>query len=68
MSEWALFLHATEQSCKGKTMEDQTRETPETERPEIGSEDHAKRVAQQNDQFRRWHCIGERKPGVFVEL
>jgi len=47
-------------------MEDQTREALDSERPEIGSEDHAKRVAQQNDQFRRWHCIGERKPGVFV--
>lgn len=23
-------------------------------------------VAEQNDQFRRWHCLGERKPGGFV--
>ena len=23
-------------------------------------------IAEQNDQFRRWHCLGERKPGVYV--
>lgn len=39
---------------------------PLDQKPEIGSQEHAELVAKQNDQFRRWHTIGERKPGVFV--
>lgn len=43
-----------------------TTPVPTRERPEPGSEAHTALVALQNDQFRRWHCLGERKPGVFV--
>ena len=34
--------------------------------PEPGTDEHAALVAGQNDAFRRWHTIGERKPGVYV--
>lgn len=39
---------------------------PLDHRPEIGSAEHAELVAKQNDQFRRWHTIGERKPGIYI--
>lgn len=38
---------------------------PET-LPKPGTDAHKALVALQNDQFRRWHTIGERKPGIFV--
>ena len=34
--------------------------------PQMGTPEHAALVARQNDQFRRWHTIGERKPGIYV--
>ena len=40
--------------------------TPTLEPPEIGTREHTALVAMQNDQFRRWHTIGERKPGIYV--
>lgn len=40
--------------------------TTTTTLPEQGTDAHRDLVALQNDQFRRWHCLGERKPGIFV--
>ena len=34
--------------------------------PAIGTSEHKGLVARQNDQFRRWHTIGERKPGIYI--
>lgn len=34
--------------------------------PEFGTKEHVALVALHNDNFRRWHCLGVRKPSTFV--